>query len=124
MSRPTAHAQLFMWQYASRIRSKQHEPRDEFRVNPSRFGPYIPTGGECFDLGGWQLPGRDPDGVEGGPQSPFLSASGLEANQCDQFKSELLMTFNLVRQPRALAFWQTVDIQPIATNIYTDNPCL
>ena len=109
------------------IRSKQHEPRDEFRVDPIRLGPCASAGSECFDLCRWQLPGRDPGTVKGGPQSPLLPAGSLEANQCAQFKSELgdlLVTFKLVRQSRALAFRQTVNIQPIAADIYPDDPCL
>ena len=31
---------------------------------------------------------------------------------------------NYATQPRALAFRQTVDIQPIPADIYTDDPCL
>ena len=100
-----------MWRYASRIRSKHHGPRDELRVNPIRLGPCAPARRERFDLGadlgGWQLPGRDLGNVESGAQPPFLPASGLEANECVQFKSglsDLSVTFNIVRQPRALAF--------------------
>lgn len=116
-----------MWQFASRIRSKQHEPCDEFRVDPIRLGTRASAGGECFDLRGWQLPGRDPGSVEGGSQSPFLPASSLEANQRTQFESELsdlLVTLSPVRQPRALAFRQAVKVQPVAADIYADDAAM
>ena len=97
-----------MWQHTSRIRPEGHEARNEFRVDPVGLGACAPGRGEGLDLGGRQLPGRNPSSVKGGPQTPFLSTSGLEANQRARFTSELsdlLVPFNLVRQPRMLAFW-------------------
>ena len=76
------------------------------------------------DLRGWQLPGRDPGSVEGGPQSPFLPASSLEANQRAQFESELsdlLVTVERVCQSLAPVLRQIVDIQSIAAGIYPDD---
>ena len=114
-----------MWQYTSRIQSERHEARDEFRIDPVGLGACAPARGEGLDLGGRQLPARDPGSVKGGPQKPFLSPSGFEANQGARFKSEssdLLVTFCLVWQPHALAFWHSVNVRPIAADVYANNP--
>jgi len=73
-----------MWQYASRNGAGNHEPRNKLRVDPICLGACAQAGGEGFDLRGWQLPGRDPGGVEGRPQSPFLPAATRENDPLDR----------------------------------------
>ncbi len=108
-------------------------------IDPIGLGACAQARGEGFDLGWRQLPARDCGSVNGGPQTPFLSTAtrthdppdhwlflaALEANQRARFKSEssdLLVTFYLVWQPHALAFWQTENIQPIAADVYANDP--
>ena len=60
-----------MWQHTSRIRPEGHEARNEFRVDPIGLGACALARGEGLDLGGRQLPGRNPSSVKGGPQTPL-----------------------------------------------------
>ena len=71
-----------MWEVAPGIGPKGHEPRNEFCIDPVGFRPRAPADREGFDLRWGQLPCCDFGGVEGGPQTPFLTTSGLKTNQC------------------------------------------
>ena len=72
-----------MWQHTSRIRPEGHEARNEFRVDPIGLGACALARGEGLDLGGRQLPGRNPSSVKGGPQTPHTAPSATSAKAAD-----------------------------------------
>ena len=102
-----------MWEGSPSIRSESHETRNEFRVDPVGFGPCAPAGRESFDLSRRQLSRRDAGIVQRDAKPPLLPAGGLEADQRVQLESELsdlLVAFDFVRETRAVASWQTMNV--------------
>ena len=117
-------AQVFMREAPSSIWAEGHETGNQFSVDPICLGPRAPAGGEGLDLGRRQLARLNASRIEGSPQPPFLPARGLETGHslsvsCNP--GQPLMTVSRVRQPQPVTISKTVNIQPVARDIYADD---
>src|SRR6056297_1356114 len=113
-----------MRQIASRIRSKHHEPRNKLRVDPVGFGTRAPAGRESLDLRRRQLPGHHTCAIKDGPQTSFLTAGCLEADQGAHRARQIdkaVVPYLRIGQPQPLAVWQAMNIQPVAADIYSND---
>ena len=130
-----------MWECPPRIWPERHETCNQLGIDPLRFGACAPAGCKGFDLGWRQLSRGNSARIQCCPQTPLLPSvtrgydlpdrililATLKANQRTQLKSklsELCATFRIIRDPQALALRQTMNIQPVARDIYADNTFL
>ena len=115
---------LFMRQAAPCIWPERHELRDEFRIDPVGFRPRAPAGGKGLDLVGWQLPRCDTGRVKSRPQPPFLTARRFKTHHRASLQrqfNDLPMARIRIRQPTPRTRRQTVNVQPIAADIYAND---